>query len=92
MRVTNRGSVPGADTLHHRVPQLFVKRETTVKNFLQDLTVSVIMDDTPGDRSKSMVNILFTRQSDNASNFLKLIIVEVAYTEEVNTASVGASL
>ncbi|XP_064467665.1 uncharacterized protein LOC135378539 [Ornithodoros turicata] len=56
---------------------------------LRGLTVSVVVDETTGDRSKSVVNVLFVKQPECVNDRLKPILVEVKYVDEVNAAAIG---
>ncbi|XP_029838776.2 uncharacterized protein LOC115322563 [Ixodes scapularis] len=87
--VRNGGSVPGSDALRRRLPELFEKHETALKAMFQGTTVSVVIDETTDDRSKSVVNVLFVQSARSARASLQPVLVEVKFVDEVNSSVIG---
>ncbi|KAH8026793.1 hypothetical protein HPB51_024908 [Rhipicephalus microplus] len=87
--VRNGGSVSGSDALRRRLPELFEKHEANFIAMFQGTTVSVIIDETIDDRSKSVVNVLFVQSARTGNAALQPVLVEVKFVDEVNSTVIG---
>ncbi|KAH8025462.1 hypothetical protein HPB51_008377 [Rhipicephalus microplus] len=87
--VRNGGSVPGSVALRRRLPELFQKHEANLIAMFQGTTVSVIIDETIDDRSKSVVNVSFVQSARMANVALQPVLVEVKFVDEVNSSGIG---
>ena len=77
------GAIPQADALRRNyLPGIYQQHIEDLKDFFQEKTVSIIVDETTDSRARSVVNILFSYRGNTR-------LVAVDYLNSVNSVTIG---